>query len=50
MQQVFAAIAGNQEAMDGFARVNALVTSPAEFFTQENIGRIMAAAGSRAGG
>jgi flavin-dependent dehydrogenase len=45
MQQVFAAIAGNQEAMDGFARVNGLVTSPAEFFTEENIGKIMAAAG-----
>ena len=45
MQQLFGAIHGNQEAMDGFARVNAGVTSPAEFFSDENIGRIFAAAG-----
>ena len=38
---------GNQEAMDGFARVNAGVTSPAEFFAEENVGRIFAAAGER---
>jgi hypothetical protein len=30
--------------MDGFARVNAGVTSPAEFFSDENLGRILAAA------
>jgi hypothetical protein len=30
--------------MDGFARVNAGVTSPAEFFSEENVGRIFAAA------
>lgn len=42
--QLFGAIAGNQEAMDGFARVNAGVTSPADFFNDENIGRIFAAA------
>jgi flavin-dependent dehydrogenase len=45
MQQVLAAVHGNQEAMDGFARVNAGVTSPAEFFSEENLGRIFAAAG-----
>jgi 2-polyprenyl-6-methoxyphenol hydroxylase-like FAD-dependent oxidoreductase len=44
MQQLLAAIAGNQEAMDGFARVNAGVTSPAEFLSPENIARIMGAA------
>jgi 2-polyprenyl-6-methoxyphenol hydroxylase-like FAD-dependent oxidoreductase len=44
MQQVLGAVHGNQEAMDGFARVNAGVTSPAEFFSEENIGRIFAAA------
>ena len=37
-----AAVHGNQEAMDGFARVNAGVTSPAEFFSEENVGRIFA--------
>ena len=30
--------------MDGFARVNAGVTSPAEFFSPENVGQIFAAA------
>jgi 2-polyprenyl-6-methoxyphenol hydroxylase-like FAD-dependent oxidoreductase len=42
LQQLLAAMAGNQEAMDGFARVNAGVASPAEFFSEENAGRIMA--------
>jgi flavin-dependent dehydrogenase len=45
MQQLLGAVQGNQEAMDGFARVNAGVTSPADFFSPENIGRIFAAAG-----
>jgi 2-polyprenyl-6-methoxyphenol hydroxylase-like FAD-dependent oxidoreductase len=45
LQQVLGAVHGNQDAMDGFARVNAGVTSPAEFFSEENIGRIFAAAG-----
>jgi 2-polyprenyl-6-methoxyphenol hydroxylase-like FAD-dependent oxidoreductase len=44
VQQVLAAAAGNQEAMDGFARVNAGVTSPAEFFSEENVGKILSAA------
>jgi flavin-dependent dehydrogenase len=44
MQQVLGAVHGNQDAMDGFARVNAGVTSPAEFFSEENVGRIFAAA------
>ena len=43
MQQLLGAVHGNQEAMDGFARVNAGVTSPAEFFSEENVGRIFAA-------
>ena len=30
--------------MDGFARVAAGVTSPAEFFSDENVERILAAA------
>ncbi len=44
-QQLLAAVHGNQEAMDGFARMNAGVTSPAEFFSEENVGRIFSAAG-----
>ena len=43
MQQLFGAIHGNQKAMDGFAKVNAGTVSPAEFFSPENIGAIMAA-------
>jgi 2-polyprenyl-6-methoxyphenol hydroxylase-like FAD-dependent oxidoreductase len=43
-QQLLAAVHGNQEAMDGFARVLGGVTSPAEFFSDENVGRILAAA------
>jgi hypothetical protein len=34
-------MAGNQQAMDGFARVIAGATSPAEFFSPENVGRMM---------
>jgi flavin-dependent dehydrogenase len=45
MQALLGAVHGNQEAMDGFARVNAGVTSPAEFFSEANVGRIFAAAG-----
>lgn len=45
MQQVLGAVYGNQEAMDGFARVNSGATSPAEFFSEENLGKIFAAAG-----
>jgi 2-polyprenyl-6-methoxyphenol hydroxylase-like FAD-dependent oxidoreductase len=44
MQQFFGAIHGNQAAMDGFAQVVAGVTSPAVYFSPENIGRILAAA------
>jgi flavin-dependent dehydrogenase len=34
---------GNPEAMDAFVRVNAGVMSPAEFFSEENVERILAA-------
>jgi flavin-dependent dehydrogenase len=44
MQQLIGAMHGNQSAMDGFARVAAGVTSPAEFFSDENVGKIFAAA------
>ena len=44
MQELFRVIHRNQKAMDGFAKVNAGTVSPAEFFSPENIGAIMAAA------
>jgi 2-polyprenyl-6-methoxyphenol hydroxylase-like FAD-dependent oxidoreductase len=44
LQQVFAAVHGNQTAMDDFARVIAGMTSPADFFSEENVGLILAAA------
>jgi 2-polyprenyl-6-methoxyphenol hydroxylase-like FAD-dependent oxidoreductase len=44
LQQLLEAAHGNQEAMDGFARVNAGVTSPTEFFSEANVRRILAAA------
>jgi 2-polyprenyl-6-methoxyphenol hydroxylase-like FAD-dependent oxidoreductase len=45
LQKVLLAASHSQEAMDGFARVNAGVTPPGEFFSPENVGRIFAAAG-----
>jgi flavin-dependent dehydrogenase len=44
LQQLLAAVSQTPEASDGFARVIAGVTSPAEFFSDENAGRILAAA------
>jgi 2-polyprenyl-6-methoxyphenol hydroxylase-like FAD-dependent oxidoreductase len=44
LQQVLAAVHGNQAAMDDFARVIAGITSPADFFSEENVGRILAEA------
>src|SRR4051812_9874696 len=44
MQQLLGAVLGNQQAMDDFARVNSGVLSPAEFFSEENVGKIFAAA------
>jgi hypothetical protein len=44
MQQLMGAVHGNQEAMDGFARVVAGVLSPAEFFSEANVGRILSEA------
>ena len=40
MVRLVTAMAGNQDAMDAFARLNSGVTSPAEFFAPENLGRI----------
>jgi 2-polyprenyl-6-methoxyphenol hydroxylase-like FAD-dependent oxidoreductase len=42
LQQLLGAVHGNQEAMDAFARMMAGVTSPAEFFSEQNVGRILA--------
>jgi 2-polyprenyl-6-methoxyphenol hydroxylase-like FAD-dependent oxidoreductase len=47
LQQVLGAVRGSQQAMDGFARVYGGVTSPAEFFSKENVDRIFAAAAER---
>ena len=47
MQQLMQAIHGNQEAMDGFVRIFAGVVSPADFFSEANIGRIFAASMQR---
>ena len=47
LQKILGAVHGNREAMDGFARVNAGVTSPAEFFSEDNVKKIFAAARSR---
>ena len=44
LQHVLSAVSRRQEAMDGFARVAAGVVSPAEFFSDENVGRILGAA------
>ncbi|HEY5952174.1 MAG TPA: NAD(P)/FAD-dependent oxidoreductase [Kofleriaceae bacterium] len=47
MQQLLGAVAGNQDAMDGWCRMNAGVTSPAEFLAPDNVGKIFAAAAQR---
>jgi flavin-dependent dehydrogenase len=44
MQQLLGAVHGNQGAMDGFVSVIAGAVSPAEFFSEENVARIFAAA------
>jgi hypothetical protein len=33
--------------MDGFARVGGAVTSPADFFSEQNVERLLAGAGER---
>ena len=44
MQQLFGAMQGNQDAMDGFVSVVAGVVSPASFFAEDNLARIMTTA------
>jgi 2-polyprenyl-6-methoxyphenol hydroxylase-like FAD-dependent oxidoreductase len=47
MRQLFRAMRGNQQAMDGFAQMNAGTVSPAEFLARDNISAIIAAASAR---
>jgi 2-polyprenyl-6-methoxyphenol hydroxylase-like FAD-dependent oxidoreductase len=47
LQQLLEAIHGNQQAMDGFVRMNAGTISPAEFFAADNVSAIVAAAATR---
>ena len=42
LAKLLEAVHNNTEAMDAFARVNAGVTSPAEFFSDENVEHIFA--------
>jgi 2-polyprenyl-6-methoxyphenol hydroxylase-like FAD-dependent oxidoreductase len=46
-QQLMGAVYGNQNAMDDFAKVFGGTVSPADFFSEENVGRIFAAAAQR---
>lgn len=46
VQRLLFASAGNQEAMDAFARVNAGAMSPEVFFGPDNAARVFAAAGA----
>jgi 2-polyprenyl-6-methoxyphenol hydroxylase-like FAD-dependent oxidoreductase len=43
MQQLLTAVHGSQEAMDGFAQVMSGVVSPADFFSPQNVERILTA-------
>ncbi|HYJ69382.1 MAG TPA: NAD(P)/FAD-dependent oxidoreductase [Nocardioidaceae bacterium] len=45
LEKLLQAVHGNQAAMDEFSRVNAAVMSPADFFAEDNVARIFAAAG-----
>ena len=44
MQQLIAAVHGNQEATDGFVSVVSGAVSPVDFFSEENVDRIVAGA------
>jgi 2-polyprenyl-6-methoxyphenol hydroxylase-like FAD-dependent oxidoreductase len=46
LAQLLGAVAGSQAAMDDFARLNGGAISPAEFFAEPNVARIVAAAGA----
>jgi hypothetical protein len=40
--RLLTAVKGDQAAMDEFARLNAGVVSPAEFFAPDNVSRLLA--------
>jgi len=44
MQQLLGAVAGNQEAMDDFVSLVSGAVSPADFFSEENVGQVFRAA------
>jgi flavin-dependent dehydrogenase len=44
VQKLFGAVARNQDSMDAFCRMNAALLSPAEFFSEENVRRLLGAA------
>lgn len=48
MQQLLGAVHGNTAAMNDFVSLMAATVSPVDFFAEENVGRIFAAASSRA--
>jgi 2-polyprenyl-6-methoxyphenol hydroxylase-like FAD-dependent oxidoreductase len=48
LQQLLGAVAGNRESMDGFVSVVSGAVSPADFFSEENVGRIFANASATA--
>jgi len=41
LAKLLGAMRGNQDAIDGFAKLNAGVMSPVEFFSDENVSRIV---------
>ena len=47
LERVLDAVHGDQDAMDGFARVGGAVMSPAHFFSEQNVRRLLAGAGER---
>lgn len=48
MLALLTAMQGNQEAMDGFVSVAAGALSPVDYFSEENVGRILAVAAAHA--
>ncbi len=49
MQQLLGAVHGNQQAMDAFVSVISGAVSPADFFSEENVGSIFAASAAADG-
>jgi hypothetical protein len=43
LERVLEAVQGDQDEVDAFARVGGAVTSPAEFLSEENVGRLLGA-------